>query len=125
MVSKSCHPREPIVKVVGHEVGTDVEADQSRHDPWDVSGSGRILAECAGGVMNRGSRSETEENDAHDQRGVHGDHCSPRLPKHAVDDGSGQEREALAVFSGDESTLHEIRTVAIEPHEDVIASLDG
>ncbi len=76
------------MKVVGHEVGTDVEADQSRHDPWDVSGSGRILAECAGGVVHGGSRSETEEHNTDDQCVVHIDQWCARLPKHAVNDGA-------------------------------------
>ena len=84
--------------VIRDQVGTDVESYQSCHDPWDVSGSGGILAECAGGVVNRGSRSETEEDDTHDQRGVHDNQWYDRLPKHAVDYGAGGKPETLPVF---------------------------
>ena len=49
------NPREPIVDVVGHQVGTDVECDEPRHDPGNVAGGVGIPAEGALGVVNRGS----------------------------------------------------------------------
>lgn len=84
--------------MIGHEVGADVETNETCYNPRNVPGSGLVLAQSTFSVVHGGSRSETEEHNTDDQCVVHIDQWCARLPKHAVDNGAGGEQETFAVF---------------------------